>query len=128
MEPVQEDGTSDAAGGATPKDGSNPGADLLGERACPTVPTGGAESHTIPAVHRVNLHRFPAGASGGPPMLGATRGPGIHQLRPEGVRGEVVVVGVSPRPRCRKREDASQQHAVLLSRPASAQAPGTSGC
>ena len=61
-------------------------------------------------------------------MLGATRGPGIHQLRPEGVWGEVVVVGVSPRPRCRKREDASQQHTVLLSRPTSAQAPGTSGC
>lgn len=37
-------------------------------------------------------------------------------------------VGVSPRPRSRKREDASQQHTALLSRPKSAQALGASGC
>ena len=37
-EAVQEDGASDTGGGATPRDGSSPGADLLGERACPTVP------------------------------------------------------------------------------------------
>ena len=36
-------------------------------------------------------------------------------------------VGVSPRPRSRKREDASQQHTALLSRPKSAQALGASG-